>query len=338
MGCRAGLRALAESCGRNVALAACRGNNLSCGTPRRRDPDRTGLAPLKRGTRKRPDTNVASGARGSLCIVGGAMDVEAFLEQIATALYALPGIEGVSLGGSRAQGTDRDDSDWDLAIYYRADFEPQTLRDLGWPGEVSEIGGWGGGVFNGGGWLQIDGRSVDVHFRDLVVIDAEMEAAAAGRFRIEPLMFHLAGVPTYLVVGELAINRVLKGVVPPAPTYPQPLRASASQEWAGRAEMTLGYAEANHAALRRVIPCIGLAAVGAAQYAHAILAVRGEWTTNEKTLLERADLGELDRSFEKLQSEPAALRKVIATVRRVGRQRLALEASRAAIFPTGDTG
>jgi len=45
--------------------------------------------------------------------------------------------------------------------------DPQDLRDVGWPGEVSEVGGWSGGVFNGGAWLEIDGRRADVHYRDL---------------------------------------------------------------------------------------------------------------------------------------------------------------------------
>jgi hypothetical protein len=57
-----------------------------------------------------------------------------------------------ALGGSRAEGTSRPDSDWDFSLYYRGQFEPQALRDVGWPGAVSEIGGWGGGVFNGGAW------------------------------------------------------------------------------------------------------------------------------------------------------------------------------------------
>jgi predicted nucleotidyltransferase len=60
---------------------------------------------------------------------------------IAGHLRALPSVEAVTLGGSRATGTHRADSDWDFAIYYRGRFDPADLRAVGWPGEVSEIGG-----------------------------------------------------------------------------------------------------------------------------------------------------------------------------------------------------
>ena len=87
------------------------------------------------------------------------------------------------------------------------------LRDLGWPGEVSEIGEWGG-VFNGGAWLRVDGRPVDVHYRDLDDVEFRVSEARAGRFEWQPLLFHLAGIPTYLVVAELALNRTLRGELP----------------------------------------------------------------------------------------------------------------------------
>jgi predicted nucleotidyltransferase len=140
-----------------------------------------------------------------------------FLATTADRLAALPGVRAVALGGSRADGTHRPDSDWDLAVYYRGPFDPDDLRALGWPGEVSEIGGWGGGVFNGGAWLTVDGRRVDVHYRDLGVVEHELAEAAEGRFRVEPLLFHLAGIPSYLVVAELALNQVLRGNSPARP-------------------------------------------------------------------------------------------------------------------------
>lgn len=127
-----------------------------------------------------------------------------FLSSVTDQLAALPGVLAVTLGGSRAQGTHRADSDWDMSVYYRGTFDPQHLRDVGWPGEVSELGGWGGGIYNGGAWLRIDGRPVDVHYRDLDVVDRVLAEARLGRFQIERLQFHLAGIPTYLLLAELA--------------------------------------------------------------------------------------------------------------------------------------
>jgi hypothetical protein len=51
------------------------------------------------------------------------------------------------------------------------------------------------------------GRQVDVHFRDLDDVEHRLAEARQGRFGIEMLTFHLAGIPAYLVVGELAENR-----------------------------------------------------------------------------------------------------------------------------------
>lgn len=56
------------------------------------------------------------------------MTDHAFLQRVSATLADLPDVHAVTMGGSRAQGTARPDSDWDLGIYYRGDFDPQTLR------------------------------------------------------------------------------------------------------------------------------------------------------------------------------------------------------------------
>ncbi|MCI3244028.1 nucleotidyltransferase domain-containing protein [Streptomyces spinosisporus] len=234
-------------------------------------------------------------------------DDRAFLAAVTERLAALPTVEAVALGGSRAQGTHRPDSDWDLAVYYRGPFDPDHLRAVGWEGEVSEIGGWGGGVFNGGAWLTIDGRRVDVHYRDLDVVERELAEAEAGRFRVEPLLFHLAGIPSYLVVAELAVNRVLHGVAPRPAHYPPALRESAPPRWRGMAAATLSYARTNHAPAGRLTEVAGALALATTQTAHAVLAARGEWVTNEKKLIERAGLREIDRLLTHLDPEPHSL-------------------------------
>ncbi|MBC9724655.1 nucleotidyltransferase domain-containing protein [Streptomyces sp. TRM68367] len=232
---------------------------------------------------------------------------QAFLDVTADRLAALPAVGAVTLGGSRAQRTERPDSDWDLAIYYRGAFDPDDLRAVGWDGEVSEIGGWGGGVFNGGAWLTIEGRSVDVHYRDLDVVEHELAEAEEGRFHVEPLMFHLAGIPSYLVVAELAINKVLRGTLRQPAAYPAALRKTAPERWHGMAAATLTYAKAGHAPKGAVTQVAGAIAVAAAQTAHAVLAARGEWVTNEKGLVERAGLGEADTIVGNLTASPEHL-------------------------------
>jgi predicted nucleotidyltransferase len=228
-----------------------------------------------------------------------------FLDTTADRLAALPTVRAVALGGSRAQGTHRPDSDWDMAVYYRGPFDPADLRALGWDGEVSEVGEWGGGVFNGGAWLTIDGRRVDVHYRDLDVVEHELAEAEEGRFRVEPLLFHLAGIPSYLIVAELAINRVLRGELPRPAAYPEKLRTAAAEQWHGTARATLAYARSNHAPAGRLTEVAGAIATASVQTGHAVLAARGEWVTNEKRLLERAGLRAVDSVLASLSVDAA---------------------------------
>ncbi|ASR37596.1 DNA polymerase subunit beta [Prauserella marina] len=233
------------------------------------------------------------------------MNDERFPFTVADRLATLPSVLAVTLGGSRAQGIHRDDSDWDFAVYYRGSFDPATLRAIGWEGEVSGIGEWGGGVFNGGAWLTVEGRHVDVHYRDLDVVEHELAEAKQGRFRWEPLMFHLAGIPSYLVVGELALSKVLRGTLP-NPAYPVALREAAPPVWRDKAAHTLRYAESAYVPLGQATELAGAIATAALQEAHAVLAERGDWPTNEKRLLRQAGLRDIDTVVSELTPETLA--------------------------------
>lgn len=236
-----------------------------------------------------------------------------FLDTVADALWMLPGVEAVALGGSRAQGTSRSSSDWDVAVYYRAGFHPDSIRELGWPGQLSDLGGWGP-IFNGGGKLDVDGRWVDVHYRDLVLIDRIHDAAVRGEFTIEPLLFHQAGIPSYILLAELGIGRALRGELPQW-EYPPALRESAPRIWWEQAELTLHYAEEGHARHGRVAQCAGLLSEAACRTAHAVLARRGEWVTNEKHLLSRAGLCAIDDVLTGLVPEPDSLVDAVGRAR-----------------------
>jgi hypothetical protein len=234
-------------------------------------------------------------------------DDEAFCGQAGSLLASLPGVQAVTLGGSRAAGTATEASDWDFAVYYRGDgFDPASLRSLGWPGEIFPIGGWGGGIFNGGAWLTAGDRRVDVHYRDLDYVEHHITEARSGRFNIERLLFYLAGIPTYIVAAELALNRVLHGELP-RPDYPAELRRTAAARWRGDAEATLGYARAAHAARGHLADTAGAIACAACQAAHAVLAARGQWVTNEKKLIDQAGLRSVDDVLARLAPGTASL-------------------------------
>jgi predicted nucleotidyltransferase len=238
---------------------------------------------------------------------------DAVIARTADALIDLPGVEGVALGGSRAQGVERPDSDWDVAVYYRDGFDPAAVRRLGWAGEVTDLGGWGP-IFNGGGKVEVDGLVVDLHFRDLGLIERIHDDAERGLFTIEPLLFHQAGLPSYLLLAELGINRSLGGTVPRWP-YPAALRESAPPIWWHQADLTLHYAQEAHAQRGRVAQCGGLLSTAACMTAHAVIAGRGSWVTNEKRLLDAAGLRGIDEIVAQLGSSPTELGAAAVRVR-----------------------
>ena len=237
---------------------------------------------------------------------------EQFVQMVADRCMSIPGVLAVTLGGSRATGTHRPDSDWDFGLYYRRYLSVAGVRDLGWPGEVFPIGGWGG-VMNGGAWLEVEGRRVDLHYRDLNDVEHWMAEAEAGRFQVERLPFYLAGIPTYVVVGELAQARVLVGKLP-RPGFPAALRERAPRWWQEAARLTLLYGDVNYAQRGDPIGCAGALARAVVEAGHARLAARGEWALNEKQIAERAGLGHLAGCFAKLGSRPEELRAAVKEV------------------------
>ena len=146
----------------------------------------------------------------------------------------------MALGGSRATETHRPDSDWDLGVYYRGAFASEGVHALaGGSGVVSEPGEWGP-IMNGGAWLTLDGIAVDVLYRDLDTVERWTRDASHGRFEILTQNGYLAGAPTYLSAGELALCRVLSGELP-RPAFTAELAASA-RPWEGKASVSLMFA------------------------------------------------------------------------------------------------
>ncbi len=214
------------------------------------------------------------------------MDV---VEELVPRLAELPAVVAIVLGGSRATNTHRPDSDWDFGLYYRGSFDARLLAGLGYPGHVAQPGEWGR-IVNGGAWLSVSGQPVDVLLRDLDAIERWWDEAQAGRFDIDNVEGHIAGLPTYAPIGEIALARPLYGHLPEV-SFPQALRQSAEHRWRWCAGFSLLHAR-HHATTGNRTACIGMLARAVMQTAHGILAARGQWALNEKRLIDRADLSE----------------------------------------------
>ena len=158
---------------------------------------------------------------------------------------------------------------------------------LGYEGTVVEAGEWGR-LLNGGARLTVEGQRVDLLYRDLDVVQHWLNEAEAGRYELDLVEGYLAGMASYVLVGELAQAEVLAGELP-GPSFPT--RCGWPRPGAGgSAARSLEVADAA-AARHDVVACAGLLAKAAIEAAQAALAERGEWALSERGIVRRAGLG-----------------------------------------------
>lgn len=217
------------------------------------------------------------------------------LAELCTALGVIAGVEAVALGGSRATGTADAASDWDVGLYYRGrpDFSPLTRH-----GELHPPGSWGR-IMNGGAWLRVGGLKVDVLLRDLDVAEHWSARAREGRYEVDALLGYVAGVPTYSLMAELALNQVVAGTLPRIGEFPEALALTGAARWREHAAFSL-----THARMRAergdVVGTVAQAAKAVVETAHAVVCQRREWVLNEKNLVDRAGLRELHAQFTRV--------------------------------------
>jgi len=233
------------------------------------------------------------------------------VEHLARRLAEIPGVLAVTLGGSRARGTARPDSDWDFGLYYRGTIDPADIATLGWQGEISGPGGWGP-VVNGGAWLVVEGERIDLCYRELDEVLSCVAEAERGEFRIHPLATYVGGIASYVVVGELAICKQLVGTLP-RPSFPHALAVSAPPRWRQLSMMAVRTAR-SHASRGDVVATVSNLGIAVVTEANARLAERREWALNEKGIVDRAGLSEAHGILAPPGSSPAALGATVDAV------------------------
>jgi predicted nucleotidyltransferase len=225
------------------------------------------------------------------------------LQDLVRALAAIDGVRAVALGGSRARGRARPDSDVDLGIYYSdaSPFDVERIRalaeernDLPRP-VVTGFYEWGRWV-NGGAWLTIRGERVDLLYRSLEHGERTLAEAEAGRYEIDWVQqppFGFFG-PTYL--GELAIavplhdpERRLAALKKRATAYPEALRRSVVQDSLWSVEFGLRAFAPKFAAAGDAYGTVGCLARFAHRLVLALFALNRAHFLNEKTAL--AEIG-----------------------------------------------
>ena len=143
-------------------------------------------------------------------------EIKAILDKIVAVLSTVPGIHAIVLGGSRAGGTHSPSSDIDIGIYYddpALDIDAlnkatQEVDDEHRKNLISSPGGWGKWV-NGGGWLIVDGYSVDFILRDIARVENVIEEGQKGIVTAHYQTGHPHAYINIMYMGELAISKVL---------------------------------------------------------------------------------------------------------------------------------
>ncbi|MFK0026363.1 DUF4037 domain-containing protein [Streptomyces sp. NPDC090798] len=217
-----------------------------------------------------------------------------FIEDMAKRLAEVPGVVGVMLGGSRARGEHRPESDWDLGVYYSAGLDLAALRALAGPDvEVAGPGSWGPWV-NGGAWLHADGVAVDWILRDLDRVEQVWADCREGRYEVGVQAGHPLGFWSPCYAGEVALGQVLadpSGELADlrrrTTNYPEPLRvALTAGAWEAEFLVNAAAKGAARADTLYVSLCLSRA-VGV--LVQALFAEDRRWCLNEKGALAVAE-------------------------------------------------
>jgi hypothetical protein len=230
------------------------------------------------------------------------MPPDPLLSRILPALAEVTGVAAIALGGSRARGTASEKSDYDIGLYFST-AEPldtdrlrqmvRMLVDHPDSAEVTRIGDWGPWIV-GGAWMSIDGRKVDLLYRNLDEVGRIIDACRAGEITMQYQPGHPHGFCSAIWMGEVALggplhdpNGALAALKAKTSPYPRALGEALIKRFAWEplfaienAELAAVRGEQSHVA--------GCAYRALAATAQVLFAVNARYLINEKGALQEA--------------------------------------------------
>ena len=230
------------------------------------------------------------------------MPDDPLLTRLTSAFAEVPGVQAVVLGGSRARGSAHAASDYDIGLYFKSAVPLDTERLLAAAKEIADdpaatavtpVGEWGPWIV-GGAWLSVEGRKVDLLYRNADAVKAVMESCRAGVVTMDYQPGHPHGFCSAIWMGEVALCHQLHdpdGLVAAlkartAP-YPPALRDALVRrfQWEvlfsiENAELAVPRGDSTHIAgcAYRALACI----------AQVLFALNGTYLINEKGALTQA--------------------------------------------------
>ncbi len=230
------------------------------------------------------------------------MQHDPLLTRLTSAFQDVPGLAAIVLGGSRGRGSAHPSSDYDIGLYFTAAIPLDTERVLAVAKDIADdpaattvtpVGEWGRWIV-GGAWLSVEGRKVDLLYRNADAVEAVMESCRAGVVTMDYQPGHPHGFCSAIWMGEIAYCQPLhdpsdliarlKSIALP---YPRPLGAALIRrfQWEvlfsiENAELATARNEQTHVAgcLYRSLACI----------AQVLFALNDRYLINEKGALQEA--------------------------------------------------
>jgi hypothetical protein len=224
---------------------------------------------------------------------------QSIAERVAKALIQVAGVQAVVLGGSNCTGTATEFSDLDIGVYYGDGLDVQRmsevmtlLDDTHREGLLNKPGEWGKWI-NGGAWLTVEGRKVDILLRDTSLVASVIDDCQQGHVTVDFKAGHPFGFVNAIYMGEVKYciplkdpQHVMGGLKRLAEPISKAYRDAASGWFLWEAEFS-GMTGRSSIAKKDIVYASGALFKGILCLTQALVAANGEILLNEKGALKR---------------------------------------------------